>query len=312
MTMQDSINPELEQFYSLIGQAVAGLVDHADEERRGRDVASTALSLLLDQSAHAQESSEAISAGLRVVLHRLERIETALTMLGEVAKVAVNATANTVKIQMNDLNYWLHAQAAQSTAEFIRDNCPTARQMEDRWDVINVAASVLPQEVEGLVLEFGVAGGRSLRALTQALPGRRIFGFDCFEGLPEDWRIDMLKGQFAQQEVPQVPGAELVVGLFEDSLPGWVAENPDEPIALLHLDADLYSSTRTALDHIGHRLVEGSIVVFDEYFNYIGWTEHEHKAWSEFVQASGIEFDYLAYTKNHQQLIVQVTKVSTS
>jgi Macrocin-O-methyltransferase (TylF) len=120
-------------------------------------------------------------------------------------------------------------------------------------------------------------------------PPGTVFGVDSFAGLPEAWRTDFDTGTFAVDEPPVVPHAELVVGLFEDTLPGWLADHP-EPLAFVHLDADLYSSTATVLELLAGRLVEGSIVVFDEYFSYPGWPEHEHRAWSEFVERTGTAF----------------------
>jgi hypothetical protein len=47
--------------------------------------------------------------------------------------------------------------------------------------------------------------------------------------------------------------------------------------------------------------------VFDEYFNYPGWEQHEHRAWQEFVARSKIRFKYVAYTCNNEQVAVVVT-----
>lgn len=77
-------------------------------------------------------------------------------------------------------------------------------------------------------------------------------------------------------------------------------------MALLHLDADLYSSTRTVLDLVGDRLVPGSIVLFDEYFNYPGWPDGEHRAWSEFIERTGHAFEYTGYTYNDEQVVVTI------
>ena len=62
------------------------------------------------------------------------------------------------------------------------------------------------------------------------------------------------------------------------------------------------------LEHVGPRLVEGSVVVFDEYFNYPGWQAGEHRAWEDFVARSGLEFRYDGYTFDHEQLVVTVTR----
>ena len=102
-----------------------------------------------------------------------------------------------------------------------------------------------------------------------------------------------------------MPGAELVVGWFDDTLPGFLADHQDE-VAFLHLDADLYSSTRTVLQALRPRLRKGTVILFDEYFNFPGWEAHEHRAWTEFVSETGLEFEYLGYTADDEQLAVRL------
>ena len=46
--------------------------------------------------------------------------------------------------------------------------------------------------------------------------GGEIYGFDSFQGLPEPWLPGMPAGTFAQPDLPEVDGAQLVVGLFEN------------------------------------------------------------------------------------------------
>jgi predicted O-methyltransferase YrrM len=41
---------------------------------------------------------------------------------------------------------------------------------------------------------------------------KQVFGFDSFQGLPEDWRSNMPVGTFKTGHLPDVPGAELVIG----------------------------------------------------------------------------------------------------
>ena len=146
--------------------------------------------------------------------------------------------------------------------------------------------------------------------MEHAPPGT-VFGFDSFEVLPEDWRAQFVAGTFAVGEVPDVPGAEIVVGWFDQVLPGFLAEHPEE-VAFLHLDADLYSSTKTVLDALKSRLRAGTVVVFDEYFNFPDWQEHEHRAWTEFVERTGIRFDYLGFTADDEQISLRITEVPGS
>jgi SAM-dependent methyltransferase len=207
--------------------------------------------------------------------------------------------------QRRDLGYALDRLATATTAEFVARHLATARAFDDPAATLRWALSQAPPD--GLALEFGVGSGTTLRIITPTRPRGTVFGFDSFAGLPETWRTDFEAGTFALDEPPEVPRAELVVGAFEETLPGWAAGHTD-PVVFLHLDADLYTSTATVLEHLGDRLVEGSIVVFDEYFNYPGWPEHEHRAWTEFVERTGTAFTYEGYTRDNEQVVIRVTK----
>ncbi|HEY2205838.1 MAG TPA: class I SAM-dependent methyltransferase [Pseudonocardia sp.] len=195
--------------------------------------------------------------------------------------------------------------AVAEAAAFAQAEMATARSFPNPIATLEYALTLVGGE--GMALEFGVFTGTTLKVIASACPEREVYGFDSFDGLPEDWRLGFTAGAF-HAEPPEVPGAELVVGLFSDTLPGFLREHPG-PVALLHLDADLYSSTRTVLDLVGPRLRPGSVVVFDEYFNYPGWAEHEHRAWREFVDSSGVDFRYEAYTFDNEQVVVRITGV---
>ena len=80
----------------------------------------------------------------------------------------------------------------------------------------------------------------------------------------------------------------------------------DEQIAFLHVDCDLYSSTKTVLDLVGDRLAPDAVLVFDEFFNYPGWQQHEFRAWTRVRRTTGRTFEYLAYTGNNEQVVVRL------
>ncbi|WP_081736303.1 class I SAM-dependent methyltransferase [Amycolatopsis orientalis] len=194
--------------------------------------------------------------------------------------------------------------AVSATEEFVREHLPTATTFPHPRETLQYALDLAP--AGGMALEFGVYSGSTLKVIANARAGHEVYGFDSFQGLPEDWRPNIPAGAFTAERPPEVDGAELVVGWFADTLAGFLDEHPG-PVAFLHLDADLYSSTKSVLDHVGPRLRPGSIVLFDEYFNYPGWEKHEHRAWREYVERSGTEFDYLCYTSNNEQLAVRIT-----
>jgi predicted O-methyltransferase YrrM len=196
------------------------------------------------------------------------------------------------------------ADAALQSAGFIRRHMSAARQLPSPHSTLDHALTLAPQD--GMALEFGVYAGTTLKIIAAARDGEAVYGFDSFEGLPETWRSGFPAGMFGLDNLPEVPGGELVVGWFDDVLPGFLAEHPG-PVDFLHVDCDLYSSTKTVLHLVGPRLRPGSIIVFDEYFNYPGWQEHEHRAWQEYVELKGLQFDYEGYTVDHEQVIVKVT-----
>lgn len=209
--------------------------------------------------------------------------------------------------QRRDLVYAVDLEATASTAEFILEHLRVAETFGHPHDTLRHALGLI--EIPGMALEFGVASGTTLRIVAEAFTEREgtVAGFDVFSGLPETWRTGFPVGEFAQESIPEVPGAQLVPGLFEDTLPSFLNDESG-PVAFLHLDADLYSSTKTVLDLLGDRLVPGSIVVFDEFFNYPGWQQHEYRAWTEFVTRTGISFEYLGYTVDNEQVVVKIVR----
>ncbi|HEY2221521.1 class I SAM-dependent methyltransferase [Actinomycetospora sp.] len=194
--------------------------------------------------------------------------------------------------------------AVESSARFVRESMTGARTFGTPPETLAHALSLAPRG--GMALEFGVYSGSTLRAIAEARGGTEVYGFDSFEGLPEDWRAGFRAGTFAMESMPEVPGAGLVPGWFSDTVPAFLDAHPG-PVDLLHLDADLYSSTATVLELVGPRLRPGSVVVFDEYLNHPGWQDDEHRAWREHVAAHDVEFVYEAFTHDHEQVVVVIT-----
>ncbi|MGQ0575898.1 MAG: class I SAM-dependent methyltransferase [Pseudonocardia sp.] len=193
--------------------------------------------------------------------------------------------------------------AASSTAEFVQRELTEAVHLPTPRATLEHALALAP--AGGMALEFGVYTGTTLKVIAAARESGGVFGFDSFDGLPETWRAGFRAGAFDTDALPEVPGAELVVGWFADTLPGFLAAHPG-PVDLLHLDADLYSSTVEVLRHVGPRLRPGSVVVFDEYFNYPGWEQHEARAWREHVAEHGVRFRYEAYSYDNEQVVVRI------
>lgn len=154
---------------------------------------------------------------------------------------------------------------------------------------------------KGVALEFGVGTGTSTRLISEHVG---VIGFDSFEGLPEDWREGYPKGAFACEE-PIVDNAWFVTGLYEDTLESWGSWENIEKVSLVHIDCDLYSSTRTVFDHVGEKiLADKPCIVFDEWHGYDGCRNHEQRAWREFVANTGVRWTVLGH--GHQQWGIKI------
>jgi hypothetical protein len=121
-----------------------------------------------------------------------------------------------------------------------------------------------------------------------------IYGFDAFEGLPEDWFLGVRKGHFSLNgEAPTLNIVQnnyrLVKGWFADSVPYFTGQIED-PCAFLHTDCALYSSAKTVLHGLADHIVPGTVIVFDRYFNYPGWQKHGFRAFREFCEPGAEEF----------------------
>jgi hypothetical protein len=186
--------------------------------------------------------------------------------------------------------------AAATTYEFIEREMPDALFMMDQFRVIESKRNMM-YELGGHVLDLGVYKGSSTRALARIFPEETIHGFDSFEGLPDDWSYT-LKGAFGDVDglLPHMPNnVALHKGWFEDTVPAWTEANDERPISVLRIDCDIYSSTKTVLDVLAPRLQAGSWIVFDELIGYMGWEQHEYKAFSEFIETSKLDYTYIAY-----------------
>lgn len=209
-----------------------------------------------------------------------------------------------------DIDFTARRLASESSARFVIDHMRTAENFKTDYDLHAWAATQVDPDLlsQGMILEFGVASGRTLNHFGRLFPNKTVYGFDGFEGLPETWDWRFRAGHF-QQQLPRVrDNCELVVGWFDKTLPSFVKEHTGS-VAFLHIDCDLYSSTCTVLNLLKKHIRPGTIIVFDEYFNFPGWEQDEHRAWQEFVKDNQVKYSYLGFVSRHQQVCVRVDQI---
>jgi len=148
-------------------------------------------------------------------------------------------------------------------------------------------------------LEFGVAGGHSFRWWAEHItdPGAQFYGFDTFTGLPEDWG-PFKKGDMSNHNAPPALNDQRVKfyqGIFQTTLLPFLKNYQPNSRRVIHLDADLYSSTLYVLFHLTPFIRKGDILLFDEF----SVPMHEFKALTEWAAANYIEYEVLAGVNNY-------------
>ncbi|MGA8438466.1 MAG: TylF/MycF/NovP-related O-methyltransferase [Candidatus Sulfotelmatobacter sp.] len=206
-----------------------------------------------------------------------------------------------------DIEFARQVRAAQKSAEFVDQHMKMAKSHPDKFALLKAAIEQV--KIPGLYCEFGVYRGETLNFIASLATGE-VHGFDSFEGLPEDWKQGHEKGTFALASLPEVqPNVRLHKGWFKDTIPAFREQHPEQ-IAFLHMDADLYSSTRTIFELLGDAIVAGTIIAFDEFFNYPGWCEGEYKAFIEFCRERRVDVHYLGFSRRGEQVAAKIARIA--
>ena len=149
-------------------------------------------------------------------------------------------------------------------------------------------------KVSNVWAEFGVMSGGTARVWHRKLPeDGKLYLYDSFIGLPEQWN-DAKAGHFTcNGKVPAFNDPRIVIkkGWFKDTLP------LDDLLGFVHIDCDLYSSTKDAL--AGINVAKGTVILFDEFWGIPGWEENEYKALMEWDRP----FKFLARDKRCRAVI---------
>lgn len=195
--------------------------------------------------------------------------------------------AHAIEAHRFEMEHFASIQAFDDQKTLLRHTIQSVDPALDTWVELGVWTGNSTRDIVGVAAELGRTP--------------QLHAFDSFEGLPEDFIPGVEKGTFAT--VPPTFVEENIrvhAGWFHDTLPGFVGSLTAQ-IGFIHCDADLYSSTRTALDALSARIGAGTALLFDEYWNCPGCYEHEFRAFKEFIEGSRLRFRYLGYNRNYTQ-----------
>lgn len=223
---------------------------------------------------------------------------------------AQNATSGYQVLHFSSTNY--PYQEDPVGVQFFKGHLQKAKPLHSDAELIRYASDQVT--LKGAFIELGVASGKSINFIAALNSMQTVYGFDSFEGNPEDWERDggiVPKGTFGLKNLSQKPpvlgNVKLIQGLFAESLPYFVEKYlKGEPIAFLHVDSDLYSSANTAFDILGAYIQPGTIIVFDEFYNYAGYEKQEYRALMEFLERTGFQVEYIAFNAMFEGVAVRI------
>jgi O-methyltransferase len=176
-----------------------------------------------------------------------------------------------------------------NNADFValrRDRFSACPEFSERSDLYRSVAELIKGPIN--YLEFGVWQGASIdawRGLNNN-PESRFYGFDTFEGLPEDWEDGHPKGTFSTGGVaPKIDDVRVsfVKGLFQDTLRGFLRTTRLHNRLIVNIDCDLYSGTLFVLGTLDIHFEKGTIIIFDDFYSM----DHETKAFIDYDRSFG-------------------------
>lgn len=150
------------------------------------------------------------------------------------------------------------------------------------WQLHSVVSLAALGSLEGLAfsappgafVEVGVYRGGSAERLDKIAreQGRELYLFDTFEGIPFQFPVDGIPvGAFSDTSEAAIrewfPEAKVYAGIFPTTLPDDLGG-----IAFVHVDCDQYLSVRSCIECLFPRLVDGGVMLFDDWRSLEGAT----------------------------------------
>lgn len=206
---------------------------------------------------------------------------------------------------MAEMSQWRKDHPVKGYNDFYQETWDYSRRIK-LYEAISHQEKLLQQPID--YLEFGVAGGHSFRWWLERNkdPNSRFFGFDTFEGLPEKWGA-FEKGSMAYEMESlnlNNPRASFYKGLFQETLIPFLDQYDSKNRKLIHLDADLFSSTLFTLSQLFRFLKEGDILLFDEF----AVPQHEFLAFKIFAESFYIKYEVIGAANNYLFVAIKITQ----
>jgi O-methyltransferase len=191
------------------------------------------------------------------------------------------------------------------------NNCGATLYTNDRFKLHEfLPSSHLNPETEIHFFEFGVLWGQIIKRWCENNKNSKslFWGFDTFEGLPEDWG-SVKKGSFsAQGKLPDIINdkrVDFLVGLIQDTLPVFLKQYNDTGVRkIIHIDVDLYNASLFTLIHFAPLLKAGDLIIFDDFFT-LTKADHEYRALLDFISLYPLKYKPV-YKLRGGQFVIEI------
>jgi hypothetical protein len=204
---------------------------------------------------------------------------------------------------MSDMSKWRKENPVTGYNDFYQETWDYERRYK-LYDAISKSEGLDQGPID--YFEFGVAGGTSFKWWLEKNKNEhaRFFGFDTFEGLPEKWG-NFEKGSMAHAMDSlniNDQRASFHKGLFQDSLVPFLEGYNNQNRKLIHLDADLFSSTIFVLSQFFRFLKPGDILLFDEF----AVPQHEFLAFKIFTESFYVKYEVIGAANNYLFVAIKI------
>ena len=205
------------------------------------------------------------------------------------------------------------------SVQFVADFMPNALAVTaDSHALLYGSLVALANFPDGVAVDLGAGVLKSSNLIGAVFAHGMVFACDTFAGLPEVWErgdANFPIGTFAPKNAPKgsqppFPTLDNVIavrGKFKDTMPQLLPILKNYQLALVHIDSDTYQSAVDGLKPLLPLLRVGTILVFDEFYNYNGFENGEYRAFVDLIIGNGFSYTPLAFNAHHQQVVIQIT-----
>lgn len=170
-------------------------------------------------------------------------------------------------IEFKFMGYYHDKKTMNLMKQIISEDRPFLLKPSELFFVYSFAKN--QTSIEGDYAEVGVFKGATAKAICESKGNKQLHLFDTFEGLPEVDKIDtkyktkMWKSDFqkVKHKLQRYPHVHIYKGLFPET--GNFIQN--KKFAFVHLDVDIYKSTKDCLEFFYDKMSKGGIIISHDY-----------------------------------------------